>query len=93
MTFFWMPNLSFINYSFPKISLWKSSELVHIVVKELRRLPDGLPNQSFCQSDISRVQVKSNWTVGESMLASDKEAVTKCMLNLLKWQTFSQCVI
>ena len=28
--------------------------------------------QSFCQSDILRVQQKSNWTVGEGLLSCDK---------------------
>ena len=36
------------------------------------RLSDGVANQSFCQSDIFRVELKPNWTVGERLLASDQ---------------------
>ena len=36
------------------------------------RLSDGVANQSFCQSDIFRVELKPNWTVGEGLLASDQ---------------------
>ena len=43
---------------------------MHMVVRELLRLSGGLANQSFCQLDILRVQLKSNWIVGESLLAS-----------------------
>ena len=55
---------------FAKKVLWKSSRLVHMELKELLIHSDGLANQSFCQSDISRAQLKSTWTVGERLLAS-----------------------
>ena len=57
---------------------------MHRVLIELFRVSDGLANRSFCRSDISRVQLKSNWTVGERLLASDQEAVRECRLILLK---------
>ena len=43
-----------------------------MVVRELLRLSDGLANQSFCRSDISRVRLKSNSAVSEGLLASDQ---------------------
>ena len=55
-----------------------------MVLTELLKVSDGLANQSFCWSDISRVELKSNWTVGERLLASDQEAVTDGTLILLK---------
>ena len=49
-------------------------------VWELPRLSDGFANQSFCWSDILRVQLKSKWTVGKSFLDSNSETVSKCRL-------------
>ena len=46
-----------------------------MVVIELLRLLDGLANRSFSRSDISRVQLKSNCTVGERHLASDQSQI------------------
>ena len=43
-----------------------------MVLKELSRLLDSLANQSFCWSDISRVQLKPNLKVGERLLAFDQ---------------------
>ena len=57
-------------------SVWIFSESCHVALRELLRLSDVLVNRSFCRSDISRVQLKSNWTVGERLLASDGGAVT-----------------
>ena len=65
-----MPNLNI--YWFRKIFLWKGFQLIHTVVRELLRLLDSFAEQSFCSSDISRVQLKSDWTVGERLLGSDK---------------------
>ena len=53
-------------------------------LRELFRVSDGLAKQSFSRSNISRVTVKFNWTVGERLLASDQEAVGECRLILLK---------
>ena len=40
--------------------------------KELLKLLDGLRNRSFCQLDISKIQLKSNRIIGERQLASDQ---------------------
>ena len=87
-----MPNWKI--YSFATIFLWKSSRLIHMIVSELLRMLDGLANRSFCRSDISRVQLMSNWTVGLKLVASDREVVGEEKLNLhkRKW-TFLQCLI
>ena len=92
MDSFRTPNLKI--YSFAKNFLWKSSRLIHIVVGELLRLSDSLANQSVCWSDISRIQLKSNWTVGERLVASHQEVVRERRRNLheRKW-TFLQCLI
>ena len=50
----------------------------------LPRPSDGLANWSFCWSEISRIQLKSNWTVGKRLLASDFRTVWKSSLILLK---------
>ena len=77
-----MPNLK--NFSFGKsFQVW-SSELVHRVLRELFRLLDSFPNRSFCRSDISRIQVKSNWSIGKRLVASDSKKVWKTKLILLK---------
>ena len=65
------------------------SQIVHMVFKDLLRLSDGLANRAFCQSDISRVQLKSNWTVGESLVAFGQEAVREWRLNFFKGQWIS----
>ena len=67
-------------------SIWISYEWCHFALMELLRLSDVLVNRSFCWADISRVQLKFNWTVGERLLASDQEAVRECRLILLKGQ-------
>ena len=79
MKFFWLPNLRI--YSFAKIFLWKNSQLVRMVLKELLRPSDGLANRSFCRSDISMVPVKSNWIVGKKPLAFDSKLVWKSRIN------------
>ena len=55
-----------------------------MVLTELFSVPDDLANRSFCRSYISRVQLKSNWTFGERLPASNQEAVRECRLDLLK---------
>ena len=67
-------------------SVWISSGWSHVALSQMLTLLDVLANRSFCRSDISRVQLKSNWTVGERLLASDPEAVRQCRLILLKGQ-------
>ena len=57
-----------------------------MVLTEFFTLSEGLANRPFCPLDILRVQLKSNLTVGERLLASDKEAVTEWGLILLKGQ-------
>ena len=52
--------------------LWRTFFWCHVALRELLRHSDDLVNWSFCQSDMSRVQLKSKWTVGERMLASDQ---------------------
>ena len=73
-----MPKLEI--YSFAKKFLWNSSQTINIVIKELLRLSYGLANQSFCHSDIQRVQLKSTWTVGERRLAFGQETVREWRL-------------
>ena len=77
-----------------KEKVWRTPGYFHIASEELLRHSDGLANQSFCQSDISSVQLKSNWTVGESLLVFGQEAVREWRLNLLKghWKIL-QCLI
>ena len=57
-----------------------------MVLTEFFTLSEGLANRPFCPLDILRVQLKSNLTVGERLLASDQEAVTEWRLILLKGQ-------
>ena len=88
MKFFWMPNLKI--YWFAKNFLRNSSQLVHMVVRELLRLSDGLANRSFCRSDIWRVQLKSSGTVGERLLASDQSQFDNAgwfYLNAMRFST------
>ena len=58
--------------------------VLHMVLWELLRLSDSLVNRSFCWSDISRVQLKSNWVVGKGLLASDSKTVWNSRLVLSK---------
>ena len=67
-------------------SVWISSGWCHVALRDLLRLSDVRANQSFCWSDISRVQLKSNWTVCERLLVSDQEAARECSLILVKGQ-------
>ena len=53
-----------------------------MVLKELRRLSEGLVNRSFCRLNISRVQRKFSWQVGKELLASDSKTVWKSRVNL-----------
>ena len=82
MKFFPMPNFKI--HSFGKKFQWWSSQLRQMVLTELFRLSDGLANRSFCRSDILRVQLKSNWTVSKSLLASSSKTVWKARLILSK---------
>ena len=43
-----------------------------MVLWEQLRRSGSIANQSFCWSDILRVQLKINLTVGETLLASDQ---------------------
>ena len=56
----------------------------HVALRELLRHSDGLPNRWFCRSDLPRVQLKSNWTVGKKLLATDSKTVWKNRLILSK---------
>ena len=82
MKFFTMPNLKF--YRFAKNFLRKSSQLVHMAIKELLRLSYGLVNQSYCQFGILRVQLKFNWTVDQCIITSDSKTVWKN--RLVSWK-------
>ena len=55
---------------FQKNFLKEFSDSTHGIQK-LPRLSDCLADQSFCGSDILRIQLKFNWTVGERQLACD----------------------
>ena len=68
-------------YSFEKKFQWQSSLLVHRVLTKLFRLSDGLVKRLFCRADIWRIELKSSWTVGKRLLASDQEAT----VGLIKW--------
>ena len=56
-------------------SVWISAGWCHVALRQLLRLSNVLANRSFCRSHISKVQLKSKWTVGERLQASDPEAV------------------
>ena len=87
-----MPSLK--SYSFGKSFQYGALSLYNMVVMELFRLPDILANRSFCRSEISWVQLKSNWIFRERLLASYRVGVRECRLILLKRQLiFSQCLI
>ena len=93
-----VPSLSynlqkFIGFSFkiclsPKKcpSVWIFSGWCHVALRELLRLSDVFSNRSFCRSDISRVKLKSNWTVTERLLVSDQERAREYRLDLAKGQ-------
>ena len=54
--------------------------------QELLRLSsNGLVNRSFFQLDIWRIQLKSNWTVGEFLIASSYKTV--CKIRLIFWKS------
>ena len=60
---------------------------------------NGLVNRSFCRSDIPRVQLKSNVTVGGTLLGSCSKTVWKSRLSLSKARLiifngwFGNCII
>ena len=66
-------------------SFERVSGLCNIGLGDILRPSDGLANWSFCWSDIWRGQLKSNWTIGKRLLASDSEPVWKSRLILLKF--------
>ena len=66
------------------VSFKRASGWCNVVLGDMLRPSDGLANRSFCRSDISRVQLKSNWTVGKRLLASDSKTVWKSRLILSK---------
>ena len=86
-------------YSFVEEIQRCSSQLIQMVLTELFRVSDGLPNRSFCWSDISRVQLKSNWTVCKKLLVSYSKTFCKSRLVLSKAQLiffngwFGNCII
>ena len=85
--------------SFVKKVQWWSPWLIQIVLTEFFRLLDGLASRSFCRWDILKVQLKSNWTVGERSLASGSRTVWKSRLILSKVRLnvfngwFGNCII
>ena len=60
------------NESFEKNQFERTSTWCHVELGELPKHTDYFLNQSFSWSDISGVQLKANWTVGERRLASDQ---------------------
>ena len=62
----------------------------HVAPRELPKHSDSLANRSVCRSDISRVQLKSNWTVGETLLASVQEVVRECFRTCFSNMTSSR---
>ena len=85
--FFWWLLWIFIHLE--RISFERAFRWCNAALGDMLRLSHGLANQSFCWSDISRIQLKFNWTVGESLLAFAQEAVREWRLNLLKGQWIS----
>ena len=69
---------------FERITIEGGSGWCHVALRELLRHSDGLPSWSFCWLDISRVQLKSNLTVGNGLLASDSKTFWKSKLILSK---------
>ena len=69
---------------FERISFVRASGWCNAEPGELLKLSDEFVNWSFCQLDISRVQVKSNWTVGKRLPASDSKTFWKSRLILSK---------
>ena len=57
---------------FGKKVQWWISSLIHMALKELHKISDGLANRSFCRSDISRDHLRSNWAVGVRRLTSNQ---------------------
>ena len=53
MTMKFFTIFNFKIYWLSKNILWGSSQLVHLVFKELLRLSDGVAYRSFCRSDMS----------------------------------------
>ena len=51
---------SFLLWKFVQLHRGVLEGVLHMVLWELFRLSDSLANQSFCRSDISWVQLKSN---------------------------------
>ena len=69
------------NFGFERFLCW-----LHMVLRKLLTLSDGLVNRSFRRLDNLRVQLRWNWRVGEKLLACDQQAVCKCRLLLFKEQ-------
>ena len=65
--------------SFERASGWCT-----VALGDMLRPSNALANQWFCQTDISRVQLKSNWIVVKRLLASDSKTVWKSTLILSK---------
>ena len=59
-------------YWFMKEIQWCSSQLIQRALTELLSISDDLSNRSFSKSDIFRFELKSNWTIGEKILAFDQ---------------------
>ena len=51
---------SFLLWKFVHFHRGVLEGVLHMVLWELLRLSDSLANRSFCRSDISRVQLRSN---------------------------------
>ena len=82
------------NYSYIQMAL-RTNHFVGRTFRGSNWSPGKTVGRRFPASDsktvlksrlISRVQIKSNWTVDESLLTSDSEIVRECRLNLLKRQ-------
>ena len=75
---------SFLLWEFVHFHRGVLEGVLHMALWELIRLSDGLANRSFCRWDFSRVQLKSNWTVGKGLLTSDSKTFWKNRLILSK---------
>ena len=71
--------------SFGKTFQWWSSYQVHRGITDIFRLLDSFANGSFRRSDISRVQLKSNWAFGQRLLASDSKTVLILYKNTINY--------
>ena len=60
---------------FERVYCWS-----HIAPRKLLRLSDGLKNQLLCQSNISRVQLKSKQSIDNSSIVYDQQALWKMHL-------------